>query len=223
MYTLAEKFFSAVEGERIREAVARAEAKSAGEIVVLVLPASHPYPEARLRAALLLALPPALFLAHLIGAALWLPEVVLWLFLPIFFAGVLLLRPLVPLVPRLFRRFIPPETAKREVEREAILRFYTEKLHHTRRATGVLIFLSVLEQRVWILGDRGIDAVLPQGVWQDLVRELSEGIRARRQGEATVQAVERIGAMLAEHFPPDPDDSNELEDLLIKDQRDSAS
>ncbi len=219
MHRLAEEFFSSAEVERVREAVARTEAQSAGEIVVMVLPASHTYPEAQLRAALLLAVPSALVPACLISSALWRPELMLWLFLAIFSVGVVLLRRLVALIPFLLRPFIAPEAAAYEVEREAILSFYRENLHRTRRGTGVLIFFSVLEQRVWILADSGIDAVLPQGIWQELMQDLTSGIRAHRQGEATVQAVERIGALLQEHFPPDPDDKNELRDLMIKGRR----
>ncbi len=216
MHRLAEEFFSSAEAKRVQEAVAQAEARSAGEIVVMVLPASHAYPEAQLRAALLLALPSALLPAYLISSALWRPELMPWLFLAIFCVAVLLLRRLAVLMPSLLRPFIAPEAAAFEVEREAILSFYRENLHRTRRATGVLIFFSVLEQRVWILADSGIDAVLPQALWQELMQDLTSGIRARRQADATVQAVERIGTLLQEYFPPDPEDSNELRDLMIK-------
>ncbi|NQS71185.1 MAG: hypothetical protein HQQ73_03340 [Desulfobulbaceae bacterium] len=222
MRTLAERFFSTEEAERIKAAVARAEAGTAGEIVVMVVSASHNYPAAHLRAALLLSLPLALVLAYALAHLLWWPSDLLWPFLAIFCTSFLILRLSLPLAPWLWRLFIRPEQAASEVEREAVLSFYSEKLHHTRQATGVLLFLSVLERRVWILADSGISAVLPSSTWQDLVQELTSGIRRREQGEATCRVVERIGGLLAQSFPPEAENNNELVDLIIRKPQDSS-
>lgn len=216
MRTLAERFFNAHEAERIKAAVAQAEAGTSGEIVVMVASASHAYPEAQLRAALLFSFPVALALAWIAARLLWWPGDLLWLFLAFFCLSFLLLRFALPLSHALWRWFIAPEQAADEVEREAVLSFYSENLHHTRQATGVLVFISVLERRVWILADSGISAVLPPTTWQELVQELIKGIRSKEQGAATVRVVERIGTMLAESFPPEPEDRNELADLIIR-------
>ena len=216
MRTLAETFFTAEEAEHIKAAVAKAEAGTSGEIVVMVVSASHNYPAAHLRANLLLSFPLALVLAYTLARQLWWPADLLWLFLPIFCAIFAIFRLYLPLFPSLWRWFIVPEQAAFEVEREAVLSFYSENLHHTRQASGILLFLSVVERRVWILADSGINAALPPSIWQELVQELSSGIRAHRQGEATVLVVERIGALLAQAFPPEADDRNELADLIIR-------
>lgn len=216
MRTLAEKFFNAQEAERIKAAVAKAEAGTSGEIVVMVASASSTYPEAQLRAALIFSFPLALLLAYIAAGFLWWPGDLLWLFLAFFCFSFLLLRFALPLSHALWRWFIAPEQAAFEVEREAVLSFYSENLHHTRQASGILLFLSVVERRVWILADSGINAALPPSIWQELVQELSSGIRAHRQGEATVLVVERIGALLAQAFPPGADNRNELADLIIR-------
>jgi uncharacterized membrane protein len=41
--------------------------------------------------------------------------------------------------------------------------------------------------------------------------EVSSGIKRRQAAEAIGQAIEKIGNLLAVHFPPKPDDTNELE------------
>lgn len=220
MQTLAERFFNAQDAGRIKAAVAQAEAGTSGEIVVMVASASSPYPEAELRAALIFSFPLALLLTYAAAGFLWWRGDLLWLFLALFAVAFLLLRFAAPLSHLLWRWFISPGHAAREVEREAVLSFYSENLHHTRQATGVLVFISVLERRVWILADSGINEVLPPSTWQELVDQLTRGIRAGEQGAATVSVVERIGQLLATSFPPEPDDRNELADLIIRKAQD---
>lgn len=216
MRTLAETFFSTEEAERIKAAVAKAEAGTSGEIVVMVVSASHNYPAAYLRANLFFSFPLALVLAYTLARQLWWLGNLLWLFLAIFCANFFIFRLCLPLLPWLWRWFIAPEQTAYEVEREALLSFYSENLHHTRQATGILIFISVLERRVWILADSGINAVLPPSTWQGLVGELTRGIRACEQGPAIIGVVERIGALLAQTFPSEADDRNELADLIVR-------
>jgi putative membrane protein len=79
----------------------------------------------------------------------------------------------------------------------------------------VLIYISVFEGRVWILGDRGLDAVAPAGFWQAVVDQVTAGIRAGQRAEAICAAVERVGALLAAHFPARPGDTNELPDVIL--------
>jgi putative membrane protein len=102
-----------------------------------------------------------------------------------------------------------------EVERAAFTHFFTEGLHTTREATGVLIFLSVLERRVWILGDRGINARIQPKSWQEFVDRLTAGIRDNHRCDALCRVIGEIGEVLADRFPPRTDDRNELEDLVI--------
>ena len=215
MKSPAERFFTEEEARRVRAAVAAAEAATSGEIVVMVASASHDYPEARLGVGLLVAVPTALAAAKVFAPLFWWPGDPLWLFLAVFAPVLIALRFLLPNAPCLWRWAVAPGRARYEVEREAALNFYGKRLHHTRQATGVLIFISVLERRVHILADTGVSAVFPPAAWDDLVRELTTGIRAGRRAEAAIAAVKRLGAMLATSFPIEPDDRNELADLII--------
>lgn len=215
MKSLAERFFTEEEARRVRAAVAAAEAGTSGEIVVMVASSSHDYPEARLGLSLVSAALAGLAAAKVLAPLLWWPGDHLWLFLGVFAAALVALRFLLPNAPLLWRGLIHPERARLEVEREAVLNFYGKRLHHTRRAGGVLIYISVLERRVHILADTGVSAVVPPATWDNLARELTAGIRAGRAAETTIAAVERLGGMLAASFPVEPDDENELADLVI--------
>jgi putative membrane protein len=79
----------------------------------------------------------------------------------------------------------------------------------------VLIFISLLERKVWILGDRGINAKMGHNAWKGLVSELTQGIKENRAADALCTVIIKLGDTLAEHFPKKDDDTNELPDKVI--------
>jgi uncharacterized membrane protein len=84
----------------------------------------------------------------------------------------------------------------------------------TRARTGVLIYISVSDRQVAILGDEGIHRVVPEGYWDDLLARLRERFREDRCAEGVVEAAEAIGEKLHRHFPVQPEDRNELPDEI---------
>jgi putative membrane protein len=215
MQTLADTFFSMEEQQKITRTVQQVEEQTTGEVVPMVVAASHSYPEAELTGALVLTVPLALSVAYGISSLLWWPGNFLWVSLlgmAFFFP---LSRWIVRRSPWLLRLFLRGDRADAEVERSAFISFYSEGLHATREATGVLIYISILERRVWILGDHGINEHLPPHIWQDFVSRLVTGIRKKQQCEALCAVIEEIGGLLHTHFPPKADDRNELSDLMI--------
>jgi len=214
MQTLAQRFFTTEEQQRITRTVHQVEQRTAGEIVPMVVSASHAYPEAKITGAAVFSLPLALTAAFVTSSLLWWPGQVLWLFL-VYFALFFLIGLLLMRHPALLRLFIRWERAAEEVERAAVAHFYSEGLQATRDGTGVLLYISVLERRVWILGDRGINERLSPQVWQAFVDRLIQGIREKRQCEVLCVVIDEIGTLLHTHFPPKADDRNELSDLLI--------
>jgi putative membrane protein len=61
-------------------------------------------------------------------------------------------------LPRLKRLFVSEKEMDHEVREAATIQFFLKGLFRTREETGVLIYLSVFEGKVWVLGDRGVDA-----------------------------------------------------------------
>jgi putative membrane protein len=216
MRRLAESFLTALEQQRVNEAVQHAERQTSGEIVPMVVSASHHYPLAAVSGGIFLALPLALMLTSLLGSTLWLGSQNMWLFL--LFSTILYLpaRAFVAHSVVLKRFFLRADQVEEEVEEEAITSFYREKLYRTRDQNGILIFISVLERRVYILGDRGIDAKIDSNGWQDIVSGLTAGIRRGKQGEALLAAVNQVGEILKQHFPIQEGDRNELHNLIIR-------
>ena len=115
------------------------------------------------------------------------------------------------------RLLISGKEIEEEVQEAAFTSFYENELYKTRDETGVLIFISVFERKVWLLADKGINAKIEAGAWQDIVGDIIKGIKARKQGEAIVTAINRIGEKLNQHFPIKKDDTDELDNLIIKD------
>jgi putative membrane protein len=218
MATLAQRFFTVEQQRQILHAVQQAEQGTSGEIVPMVVSASHAYPEARLAAAMTLSLACSLVTTLAVAPLLWWRGELLWLFLFFLPLYLLLFRFVVPQAPWLVRLFVHRRTAEAEVERAAFTAFYTEGLHRTRDATGVLIFISVLERRVWILGDRGINARIQPRSWQEFVDRLIQGIRVGEACEALCGVIEEMGEVLRKRFPVRSDDRNELADLVIVDE-----
>ncbi|GFO69189.1 hypothetical protein GMLC_27680 [Geomonas limicola] len=202
-------FFSDEEMKRIEQAVARAESHSSGEIATMVVQESDRYREAEFLGALLLSG----FVA--IAISVWTHHVTIWTYIPVvcllFFPMLGVFR----LAPRLKLSFVGGRRQQEAVRERALRAFYEHGLYRTREETGILIFISLLEHKVWILGDRGIDRKIPPGSWQSLADQLASGIRDGRAAESLCTVVTACGEQLAQHFPRRSDDRNELPDAPI--------
>jgi len=205
----ANTFFTAGEKERIRESVRAVEKGTSGEIATMVVDQSDGYLEAEVLGGLLVAGLAAL----IISVAL--QHVTIWTFVPIVSVLYLPARFLCIRFPRLKIPFVNKKRMMHAVQERALRAFYEKGLYRTRDENGILIFISILERKVWILGDRGVNLRIPHETWQAHANEISVGIREGRPCNARCAVIERCGRVLVEHFPRKEDDTNELPDELI--------
>ena len=208
--TSAKSLFSEAELEQIRLAVVAAESATSGEIVPMVVARSDSYREAEALGGVLLS-----GLIALVCALLIRHETV-WTYIPLVFLLYIPSRLLFQRYPSLKLPFAGRERIAEAVQERAVRAFYEKGLYRTRGENGVLVFISLLERKVWILADRGIHRKLPHDDWQSLAAEVSAGIRDGRACAALCGVIARCGAILAEHFPKGADDQNELPDDLIQ-------
>jgi len=216
MKSLTKNFLNDSEKKQVEAAVEAAEKRTSGEIVPMIVSSSYGYPMADVIGASAFALPVSVVLTVVIGGMLWIGTRDMWLFMGIFavfFAGFHLL---IKHLLWLKRWFISKREIEEEVQEAAVTAFYQNGLFRTRDETGVLIFISVFERRVWVLADRGINEKVPQDSWKGVVDMITIGIRENRAAEAICGAVETVGDMLARHFPIKSDDTNELKNLIIE-------
>ena len=97
----------------------------------------------------------------------------------------------------------------------ALASFTDQGLHHTRDHTGILILISLLEHRVEVLADRGINEKVSPGTWDEIVHSITAGIKSGNASDAFCKAIERCGDILAAHFPRQADDKDELPNRLV--------
>lgn len=206
--------FSSSEQQLIEEAIARIEETTAGEVVVATTRRSSDYALPRFAVAWCLAL--------LTAGATWfagfldphLGSVAVWVALALGFAVVPALYALVGL-PTLLRRWLPASVIEAAVQRHAFAVFSARGVHRTRDASGILVLLSEHEHRVVLLADEGVHARVDPDRWKMHVEAIVEGFRQRRATEALVRELHQIGVLLAEHFPPRRNDTNELPNRVV--------
>lgn len=212
----------------ISAAVAAAEANSDGEIVTVATPISDSYHDVALHWALV-----PLF--AVLAWAAWRPSALTWwydflfggwnpeptmselltlllVFAALKFTVVLLILRWMPLRLAL----TPGATKHRRVRRRAVSIFLAAASGRTAERTGILIYLSLAERRAEIVADEAITKVTTPEVWGDAMAVMIADLREGRPGDGICAAVEKVGAILAEHFPKSDNNPNELPDALIE-------
>ena len=76
--------------------------------------------------------------------------------------------------------------------------------------SGVLIYLLLVDHKVEIVADRGITAKVEQAEWEMVCREMEQAFRSGDFKGGAIVGVQRISALLAQHFPPETRNPNEL-------------
>jgi putative membrane protein len=194
---------------RIERAVLEAERGTAGEIVVAVLRACDAYAAVPWRLGVVLAA-----LAGL-GA---------WIFGPPLPAPSLLALEAAALalghgLGRLgaVRRLLAGEAQlDAAVARRTQRAFMELGLGRTAGRTGILILVALLEHRVVVLGDEGIDSALdPDERWEQVVEAILTGLRQGRPVEGVLDGVKRCGEILARHLPAPPRNPDEVPRALL--------
>jgi len=94
--------------------------------------------------------------------------------------------------------------------------FLSRGIQNTQARTGVLIFASVSERYAEIVADQGINSKVTQAVWDNAIAALITAIKDGRPGDGFVAAIEMCGAVLAQHFPPDALNRDELPNKVVE-------
>jgi len=96
-------------------------------------------------------------------------------------------------------------------------RFEKLGMTRTRHRNAVLIYFAPRVRQFAVIGDTGIHEKCGTAFWEEAVAEIGEHLRADRFTEAVLHTVEKVGTLLARHFPAEPDDRNELPDDILRD------
>ena len=185
---------STVDQERVAAAIAAAEATTSGEIVAVVAEASGSYFLASFLWASIAALAVPLPLIHWTWwpiQTIYITQIAVFVVL----AALFTYRPL-----RL--AMTPRRTQHRLAHRRALEQFLAQNLHTTPGRTGVLIFVSVAERYAEIVADAEINRHVPLATWTAIVNDLTGHIGQGQAATGFLHAIQSVGKLLAEHFPP---------------------
>jgi len=207
---------------RVEAAVAEAERSTCGEIVPVVATASGRYDRAEDLFGLLLGLAslavvwaicqdvvetpwapsptPALGLSWIIG---------------ILVAGFVVGAALATRFPMLRLPLVPRGEMREEVEHRALEAFQRHRVRTTAGGTGVLIYVSLYERMVRVVGDDAIAAKLTSQDWQAVCDLVVAGMKTGRATEGLEAGIRKAGELLSRHFPIRPDDVDELPNTLV--------
>jgi len=197
--------FSKADHEAVAAAIREAEKRTSGQIVCVLAHASSDYAYVTILWASVLAL---LAPWPLIEFTQWSVQRIFVVQLVVFMAAALIFSwpPLrLVLVPRVVRRA--------RAHRAAVEQFVVRRVAHTKNRCGVLIFVSLAERYARIIADEGIAQKVHNSEWQAAVDALVAHMRDGRIVQGLAAAIERCGAVLAAHAPPDGS-ANELPDRL---------
>lgn len=99
---------------------------------------------------------------------------------------------------------------KDDVIKVATKTFEKLGMHNTELRNGVLFYLAVEDKKFAILGDKGINEVVPTDFW-NIIRDLmAEEFKKEQFTVGLCQGIEMAGEHLKGHFPYQKDDKNEL-------------
>ncbi|MGA7657414.1 MAG: TPM domain-containing protein [Methylocella sp.] len=190
----------------ISEAIRAAEANTAGEIVCVLARASSNYMTyATAWSALLALIAPWILIAltNLSVREIFLAQIVLFVVLFLILSE-----------SSLGRVLVPHRGRRAEAHRAAMEQFMIRGMARKKNRAGVLIFVSLAEHYARIVADDGIATKVDQSVWQDAINALLSRVSEGEIAEGFVIAVEKCGHVLAEHFPPEPGDEDQLPDRI---------
>lgn len=205
----AEKIFTEEEKKRIEDTTRDVESRTIGEVAVMVVASSNQYIEAEILGGIFLG-----SIISLIITALYFNSSV-WSFIPVSFILFFPTRFLFRKFPVLKTSFIGFRRKEETVRQRAVRAFYEKGLYKTRKNTGVLFFISILERKVWVLADKGIYEKIEQETLNKFAITVSQGIKEGRACDSLCDTIREAGELLAKHFPVTPGDTDELSNKVM--------
>lgn len=109
---------------------------------------------------------------------------------------------------------------EKSVDQDPIARakevFYQLEMHNTKFKNGILFYVAVDDHQFAVLGDEGIDKVVPDDFWESIKDEVLNEFKLGNHSKGLVLGILHTGEKLKEYFPFNDDDINELSDEISK-------
>ncbi len=95
-------------------------------------------------------------------------------------------------------------------KKRAIELFGRLNIWDTEHNNGVLIYLLLADRDVEIVGDRGVHQHVGHDGWEVICREMEALFRKNEFEAGVLQGIDKISAVLQQHFPQDGASKNEI-------------
>lgn len=97
----------------------------------------------------------------------------------------------------------------------AIEVFSTLRVWDTAHNSGVLIYLLLADHDIEIVADRGIAACVEQAAWEAIAQTMETAFRQGEFERGALAGIAQVGTLLAQHFPPQDGNPNELQNRPV--------
>ncbi len=92
------------------------------------------------------------------------------------------------------------------------------KMDRTVDRNGVLFYLAIRDRKFAVIGDGGINAVVPEGFWDEIRKTMQKKFQEGNFTEGLSKGIIMAGEQLQTHFPYRKSDVNELPDEISFDK-----
>ena len=191
--------------DAIASAVREIEKDTDAELVIIIRGRSGPYRHADYLCGTLLAFAGLLFF-------LFSPYVIHERWVPIEVVLLFALGAFVSSRWPILRRLLTSAKFRANAARQgAAAMFYEAGIANTKAENGLLIYVSLLEQQIEIIADRGILKAMPPLAWNKSIHELKD-LANNCEPDKLVASLKNLGKVLAAHMPATGENPNELVD-----------
>ena len=93
--------------------------------------------------------------------------------------------------------------------------FSRYRIWDTEENCGVLVYINLADRKVEIIADRGAGRALSAAEWHAVCRTMTEGFARGEFHDSTLAGLQRLNGLLAQHFPQDGPQANQLPDRPV--------
>ena len=93
--------------------------------------------------------------------------------------------------------------------------FYKLGMDKTAEHNGVLVYLAYKDKKFAIVGDKGINKLVPENFWEMTNVAMKAHFSSGQIAEGIIAGIALIGEQLAIYFPHRSDDINELSNEIV--------
>jgi uncharacterized membrane protein len=92
-------------------------------------------------------------------------------------------------------------TCEIEVLDRATQVFAALHMHETKLRNGVLFYVALKSHKFAVLGDGGINAVVPPHFWEDITQQVIADFKLEKYSEGLAKGIRMAGDQLQSYFP----------------------